>query len=253
MLAAVGVAQAMRLSLQSRYAARTEDRQQAWFLAETAVQTACQRLSKDDFAGPAQPVTFGSGSFRYTVEDEQALLPLNSIPKEYLRQLPGFSPEAAEALRGPEAKPIAHLGELRALAGYNAAALEELVPLVTVHGTGPVNLNTAPLPVLRSLGFSESFAAVVSDFRNGADGQFGTPDDGFFKDLEAIAQKLLNPANPLLSPEDARLLRDFLPMLGVASSLFRVAGEGRVTRSGVTARVTAIVDRNGTIWGWHED
>lgn len=264
------MAQAARLSLQSRFAARTEDQQQAWFLAETAVQTFSQALAEDDPAwdgwkepwakGPAQSVTLGLGSFLYTVFDEQALLPLNSLPSDFLLRLPGFTPESSQTLlaQRAEGKLPRHLGELRALAGYNAEALEDLVPLVTVSGSGPVNLNTAGRPVLTQLQFSEALLQAVDRFRLGADVLPGTPDDGVFEraDLEEISSKLLQETGYLLTPEDVTLLNGLLQeprLLGVSSGSFWVRAEGQVARSGARVTVKAVVDRSGTVRGWYED
>lgn len=264
------MAQATRLSLQSRYAARTEDQQKAWFLAASAVQTFSKVLSEDDPAwdgwkepwakGPAQAVTLGPGSFLYTVRDEQALLPLNSLPADFLLRLPGFTPESSQALpaQRAEGKLLHHLGELRALAGYNAEALEELVPLATVHGGAPVNLNTAGRPVLEKLQFSEALLQAIDRFRMGADAVVGTQDDGVFEraDLEEISSKLLQGTGYLLTPEDAAFLNGLLQeprLLGVTSGWFRVQAEGQAARSGARVRVEAVVDRSGTLGGWHED
>lgn len=264
------MAQATRLSLQSRFAARAEDQQQAWFLAASGVQAFSQALAEDNPAwdgwkeswakGPDQAVALGPGSFLYNVLDEQALLPLNSLPVDFLLRLPGFNPESSEVLlaRRAEGKPVQHLGELRALAGYNAAALEELVPLVTVHGHGPVNLNTAGRPVLEKLQFLEALLQAIDRFRMGADAVTGTQDDGVFEkaDLEEISSKLLQETGYLLTPEDVTLLNGLLQeprLLGVASGWFRVQAEGRTARSGARMRVEAVVDRSGTLRGWHED
>lgn len=269
-LAAVGVAQATRLSLQSRYAARVQDQQQAWFFAESAVETVRVLLSEDDPAwdapketwarAPSQPMALATGSFLYQVRDEQSLLPLNGLPLEVLLRLPGFNEPSAQAVlsRRAEGKRVAHLGELRALAGYDAGALEELAALATVHGTGPVNLNTAGRAALEKLGLLGPFLDVVENFRTGTDGTAGTDDDGVFEraDLEEIATKLLAGTGYLLTLEDTNLLNALLqgekPMLGVASGWFRVTAEGRVTRSGVRTRVEAALDRSGTVGGWHE-
>ena len=269
-LATVTIAQATRLSLQSRYASKSRDLQESWFLAESAVQAASQVLSEDKNSWdsdkeswaqePSKPVVLGPGSFLYKVRDEQALLPLNTLSKEFLLRLPGFNEFSVQALlaRRAEGKTIVHVGELRTMAGYDVSKLEELVPLVTVYGSGPVNLNTASRPVLETFQLSKSLVDSMESFRVGRDGIAGTGDDGFFErvDLEEISSKLLNSVGYLLTPEDVTLFSTLLqggaPMLGVASGWFRVTVEGRVARSGVQTKVEAVVDRAGKIGGWNE-
>lgn len=270
-LATVGVAQATRLSLQARFSSQSWEREQAWYLAWTGVQSVSQLLAQDDPAydawkerwaqSPAELIPFGTGSFLTThVRDEQAALPLNALGADLLLRLPGFTEAACQALlaRRSEDKTIAHPAQLLTLPGFDAAALPDLLPLVTVHGVGPVNLNTAGREVLEKLGFSGSLAEAVERFRNGTDGVIGTEDDGVFEKtgLEEISQKLRTVVGYTLTPEDSTLLNGLLqggrPMLGVASGLFRVEVEGQTARGGGRVRAEAVVDRSGTVREWHE-
>lgn len=269
-LATVGVAQATRLSLQVRFTSQSWEREQAWYLAWTGVQSVSQLLAQDDPAydawkerwaqSPAEPIPFGVGSFLTHVRDEQATLPLNVLGADLLLRLPGFTEAACQTLltRRSEGKTITHPAQLLTLPGFDAAALPDLLPWVTVHGVGPVNLNTASREVLEKLGFSGLLLEAVERFRNGADGMVGTEDDSVFEKtgLEEISQKLRTAVGYTLTPEDSTFLNGFLqgekPLLGVASGLFRVETEGQTARGGGRVRAEAVVDRNGTVRGWHE-
>lgn len=269
-LTTLGVAQATRLSLQSRMTRNIHDQHQAWFLAWSATQAAAALLSQDltphdvlndPWAkGPAEPVPWdGGGSFRFNLRDEQALLPLNAIPQEILLRLPGFNASAASVLlaRRAEGKIVAHLAELLALAAFESAALEQLVPLVTVYGEQGVNVNTAEKTVLEKLGFSEPLAAALEQFRKGPDSVSGNSDDGVLEraDVEEIAQKLQAAVAYTMTPEEATVLNGLLqrekPLWGVGSQYFRVQVEGRSGR-GIQVRAETVMERNGTLRGWNE-
>lgn len=270
-LAAVGIAQAVRLSQELRWSGRLQERRQAWFLCWTGLEAASQLLAKDPepaWDAPREPwgqapreqVPFQGGSFLYKISDEQARIPLNSAPLEQVLRLPGFTPEAAGELMAcrAEGRLISHLGELPALAGFQPDLLPDLEPLVTLQPSGAVNLNTASAEVLSAMGVSPSLAERVAAYRNGADGLPGTPDDAVFAELEQAPADLETGSGPLPA-EDQAALGSMISsgQVGVRSSFFRVVVEGRSARHQARRKVEAILKRGGQngapqIRGWHE-
>ncbi len=269
-LAAVGIMQATRLSQELRWSGRLQEREQAWFLCWTGLEAASQLLARDPVAWDAprepwgqtlkQAVPFQGGSFLYKISDEQARIPLNSATVEILLLLPGFTPEAANGLiaRRGEGRVLSHLGELRGLSGFQPELLPDLEPLVTLHPTGSVNLNTASVEVLSALGLLRPLGERIAAYRNGSDGAPGTPDDAVFSDLELVISDL-DKAFVQMSLEDRIALGNLISSqeVGVRSSFFRVALEGRSARHQVRREVEAVVERGGQwdapkIRGWHE-
>lgn len=270
-LAAVGITQATRLSQELKWSGRLQEREQSWFLCWTGLEAASQLLAQDpEFAwdapketwgqAPQEAVPFQGGAFLYTVSDEQARIPLNSAPAEVLLRLPGFTPEAANDLlaRRAEGWVPAHLGELPLLAGFQPELLSDLEPLVTLHPTGGVNLNTASSEGLCALGLSTALADRIAAYRTGPDGTWGTADDAVFTDLERVVPDLEAAFGPL-APEDQVALGNLISsqQVGVRSSFFRVTLEGRSARHQVRRRATAVLERGGQdespeIRGWHE-
>ena len=270
-LAALGIAQATRLSLELKWAGRLQERDQAWYLCWTGLEAASDLLVRDPELGwdaPSEPwgqapdseIPFNGGAFLYKISDEQARIPLNSAPAEVLLRLPGFTPAAVEGLlaRREQGKTPAHPGELAALEGFEADAAASLEPLVTFQAASAVNLNTAPAPVLSALGLSSSFSAQIVAYRDGSDGVPATADDRAFTDVERIVPDLEGALGPL-TPEDQAAIGGLISSqrLGVRSSFFRVALDGWSSAHRVRRSAEAIVERGGqgdgaNVRGWHE-
>ncbi|MBI3615874.1 MAG: general secretion pathway protein GspK [Candidatus Omnitrophica bacterium] len=285
-LAAIGILQATQLSLELKWAGRLQEERQAWYLARTGVEVAGARISTDDPAwdslrdswgqAPKDPVAFGPGTFRYSVTDENARIPLNALGEldkalapqglNLLGQL-GFPPSAAQQLldrlNQVPAKPIRHLGELLALSGMTPELLSQMVSWVTVYGNGPVNINTASVEVLTRLGLSSGLAnQMVTLYRSGPgpDGIAGTSDDGIFTDAGQIGPVLSANFGPLASADQAllaALVGHNPPLLGVSSAFFRVESEGRAGRHGIQKKIAAVLERKSPgalplLRGWNE-
>lgn len=270
-LSAAAVAQGTRVSLQLKWVGRLAESRQCGYLAWTAAEIAGQELALDEELAwdarkepwgkvSADPTPFPSGWLRYRIRDEQARIPLNNAPLDLLIRLPGFSPQSAEDLvaRRAAGKPVAHPGELLSLTGFQKEELPALAEWVTVYGSGPVNLNTAPAQVLGFLGLSASLAERIAAFTRGPDGEPGTQDDGLFPDLEQIVPVLEGQLGPL-TPEDQITVGNLIStqLLGVRSSFFQVEAEGWVHPNGIHARMLAVMERVDpqsppVLRGWHE-
>lgn len=270
------IALATRLSLQLKWTGRLQESRQAWYLAWTALNAAAQELSADPEPAwdapkeswgqvPSKPIAFQQGRFTYRIQDQQARIPLNAVTptpawQEILAGLPGLNAQAAQALivRLQEGRPVRHLSELLFLPGFQKEGLDLLLPLVNLHGTGSVNLNAAPLEVLKQLGLSAQISGQIVELRTGPDGKWGTADDGTFPDPEQILPILDGRYGPLL-PEDVLRLQALISgqVIGVRSFLFEVEVEGWTQAHDLHKRVLAVVERGAPgakplIRGWHE-
>ena len=273
-LAALGIAQATRVSLESKWAGRLQESQQAGSLAWAGLELASDRLRRDpresdapkDIWGqiPERAIPFPPGTFNYKISDEQARIPLNAAPADLLATLPGFTAQSAEELvlqrTTPPGKRVAHLGELARLPGFDKDQMERLEPLVSVHGTG-VNLNTASPDVLGRLLISPDTVTRIVNFRLGPDGKWGTPDDGIFPqaDADEIVRLMDRGQPPRIPEQDKNRISTLIsmnpPLLGVKSSFFRVELEGRTARHKILKKARAVVQREGPnlkIREWHE-
>jgi len=205
---------------------------------------------------------FTSGSFRYEISDLQARIPLNAAGLDLLQALPGFDAQIAADLiariTDPDTpKPIAHLAELTTL-GFSADDLEALAPLVTVHGAGPMNLNTVYPEVLDVLGISAAGVDLVDAYRKGSDGVLGTEDDRIFEETGTILTDM-EAAGVILPAGDKTVLSELIQSqsIRVASSWFQIEAEGVSKRHTLRQRVRAVLNRESaqapaTIGGWHE-
>jgi len=275
-LATAVISQATRLSLELRWVDRMQEAHQARYLALTGIEVAKVLLFQDDPAWdspweawgkvPKEPIPFEFGTFRYQILDEQAKVPINAAASLVLSQLPGFTPQAAEELvrrRTQEQRSLTHLGELITLErdfGFQPEALSELESLVTVHGVGPVNLNSASVDVLKRIGLAEELATKILQYRDrpgrGVDGISGTADDGSFPraDPGEIQQVLEDDSGPLGDPNGWVTLGNLLneKLVGVGSSFFHVEVEGKSSRHGIQRSVVTVLERAGTVRGWYE-
>ena len=272
LLSAAAVALGVRIALQLKLARRFQESRQSWYLAWAASEIAGRELASDNELAWDAPKErwgavlpdgspFSAGWLRYRIQDEQARIPINCAPVEIIARLPGFSLLAADELiaRRNDGKPVAHLGELLALPGFRKEGLPELAGMATVYGSGAVNINTAPAPVLTHLGLSPSLSDRIAAFRLGPDGEWGTRDDGVFPDVERIIPLLEEGSGPLL-PEDQTALGNLIASqrIGVRSSFFQVEAEGWIQTDGIHSKVSAVLERAGSsgplvLRGWSEN
>jgi general secretion pathway protein K len=205
-------------------------------------------------------------AYEVRVEDASARLPLNLASEDELRALflaagAGFQeadvaaqsvldwrdPDGLHRARGaewddwyrtlpvpvrPRNGPFESVDELRHVRGMERL-YPRVVPLLTVLGTGRVNLNTAPPEVLRALpGMDDESVGLVLSRRRGP-----RPLRDFFE-----VEGQLSP------PSRARLqgaLQAFLERAAFDSDLVEVEASGRVEGLPFTRTVRALVARSG--------
>ena len=199
-----------------------------------------QQLLKEVHAGDG---TFSIGTaegeqgFQAGLIDEQRKLNINTAaPEQLTRLIEHLTPDAPAAelaaaivdwrdepagIFCQAAAALCHnatldtVDELRLVPGIAPAIFEAIKSYVTVYGTGLVNVNTAPVVVLDALGGKG----------------------------ETWAEQ--RKAQPFTSSPDTSI-----PNLGVASTHFTVAVQGRLA-SGGTTYLQAVIDREGHVLSWN--
>jgi general secretion pathway protein K len=108
---------------------------------------------------------------------------------------------------------------------------------LTVYGNGKVNLNTAPLEVLRAIpGLSERSARRIVQVRDGPDGAPGTSDDRPFANLGEVT------ALCRLGEFETDVVNKFCK---VNSEYFRIQSESSIAGGRVACRLEVVVHRVG--------
>lgn len=223
-----------RISL--RAAVNFRDNQRAYYIARSGVNVAGLLLSDNLKNGKAQdnieqrewqPVPIMTGSdtvLNIRWEDEAGKIPISTVVKgndAYKRLTTLFD------LRGVSQEFLDRMAEdkksFRLLSELHAVLSEEdylkIKDFVTVSPIGRININTAPVEVLQSIGMSAGLAGMVKDKR----------EREVFKKMEEV--------NAFLGPENTMIAG----MLDVTSNLFKVNSYASV--GGYTKQVEAVISR----------
>ena len=140
---------------------------------------------------------FEGDSVRYTIEDLERYVSINTAPEDLVEHLPGIGRPVARQIHfrrsgtdesgtpsGTGRVPFQDIAELRGLRGiadgdwHGHGEEPGLRDLITTFGDGRINVNTATYDVLRVLPeVGEQAAKDILAWRNGDDGEFGTADD----------------------------------------------------------------------------
>lgn len=246
-------------------------------------------LFRDRRVGPGQFALVAgagpSGEARYGLVDEERFLNLSTAPVEVLQALAQTAggldaedalafaesvadwrdpddeqrPSGAEAFRyrsQPEGYPCKNgpfesLEELLLVHGVTPALQRRLAPMLTVFGSGRLNLNTAPREALRALGLSHEGVAGLLAYRAGEDSEDLTDDDRQIPSLQSLSAEL----EPWVPAEDLARLQHLSDeqAIGVGSSTFRLSIEARGEDPAHGVRVHCVIDRAGTILAWAEE
>jgi general secretion pathway protein K len=121
-------------------------------------------------------------------------------------------------------RPFTHVSELRLVRGVTSEVYAELAPYVCALPAGtPINVNTASVPVLQTLGDNISKAQAESLWQNGQAHWSGT----FWKDWSGIT------VDPSVVPSDR---------VGLSSSYFLARGD--VTLDGIPVTFYSLIERS---------
>jgi general secretion pathway protein K len=266
MIMALSLSAAVRADLEQTR--RFQDATAAEFLAKGGVEWAIHYLNMVDTQGHLwqapwqdQPALFrgrvlgpgiidlsyvdASGETRYGLQDEEARVNVNTAPAALLAGLPGSTPAIADAIvkqrqqrRLVAPEELVARGIVSAETFYGTAGAPGIDPYLTVWGSGKINLNTAPKPVLGALpGMTAVLAEAIVQHRQGVDRQPGTADDRYFRAVsDLLAVKGMTRAT----------LTRVESWLTVAPTAFRVGVTGQVIsgQGGMSVhRRLAIIDR----------
>lgn len=152
----------------------------------------------------------------------------------------------------PKDQPVEVLEELLWVKGMSPEILDALRPYVTVHGSGNLNINTASEPVLYAVGIPEHLVDLIISFRQGADQEDGTEDDGVFSQESTIVSTL--DSFTTLSEDDKNFMTQMVQtgQLRVSSAYFRIRTEAYLPNKSMRFAVECIYERYGRIVFWHE-
>ncbi|RMF89695.1 MAG: hypothetical protein D6736_07990 [Nitrospinota bacterium] len=207
------------------------------------------RFQEVSFAGGVFTVSHQgtSGETLYGMQDEESRIHLNKAPPSLLAALPGMNLARAEAAirhrtGQPFATPAEFVSWLAAQPGGLSDGEREILPrLTTVWGTGRINLNTAPAPVLLALpGMTPERVARLLQHRRGPDGREGTADDQPFPSLAALQEW------GLIQGEEGLSWRPLVTVSSTTFSFVSRASIGRLRPATVTVHV--VVQRQGKDW-----
>jgi DNA uptake protein ComE-like DNA-binding protein len=97
--------------------------------------------------------------------DEGALINLNTASLDVLKRLPGMDEELAQGIVNSGLRPFSCVNEVFLVEGMNSENFLLFKDLVTVYGTGKININTASPAVLLALGLDKDTVAAIVRFR----------------------------------------------------------------------------------------
>jgi len=153
------------------------------------------------------------------------------------------------------------LEELILVKGIKPDIFYAIKDFISLYGDGKVNINTAPYPVLRALGLSDSLSNKIIHCRAGGDGIEGTEDDEVFMKTSDIIS-ILTTRESLTQSEIASINNLLITnAVTIESNYFRVISEGYLAdieneNTGNdrknSKKITCIVHRNGKIVYWQE-
>jgi len=143
------------------------------------------------------------------------------------------------------------LDELLLVKGVTEKIFMQIKSYVTIYGNGKVNVNTAPLSVLLSLGLSQNVVEKIVLFRNGPDSLEATEDDYVFDDASGITTSL-NQLYPLSEAENEQLHSVAMRYLNIQSSYFMANSIAQLNNRDTTVQVNSVIDQNGIIFSWQE-
>jgi hypothetical protein len=155
---------------------------------------------------------------------------------------------------GPRNSHFASPEELLLVKGMGPDIFLRVRKYVTVFSNGRVNINTASLPVLVSLGLNEELARKVISFRAGMDRTEGTIDDNTFYSADSILETLSG-YYPLSAIDVDELTKTVAGgIVDTRSGTFNALCTSELDRGKANGKIVCIFDKSGNIryWGYRE-
>ena len=145
------------------------------------------------------------------------------------------------------------LEELLLVREMTQTIFDKVKDYITIYGEGAVNINTADVLVLQSLGMSDTLAEKILLFREGDDGREATEDDNFFDNTQTVTTVLSGKRS--LSPEETGQLDGIVGdgLIGVRSDHFRGHSLGGFLDRDVFMEIVFVINRDEEILYWREN
>ena len=157
--------------------------------------------------------------------DEGALINLNVVSTDVLKRLPGIDDADAQNLVNSGLRPFKAINEVLLVEGISKDKFLLFKDLVTVHGVGKININTASRGVLLALGLDADVVEEILRFRQEHKIENPNPESNEdfgsgFSSSAKIIDDLKSFASLGLTQEQNLLV--LLPMLDVKSEYLRL-------------------------------
>jgi len=113
------------------------------------------------------------------IDEDDSVNANGAEARHYWMQKQAYSPKNAE---------LDSFEELLLVKGVTPDIYVKVLPSITLHSSGKVNLNTASSKVIQAKGLDKKTADAVIEYRAGRDRKEGTEDDRFFSVREGMAE-----------------------------------------------------------------
>lgn len=199
----------------------------------------------------------------FEIEDAERRISINRAPEEILEELPQLDRSVLRRIlkrrtegehEGEGSTPFQALEELLAIEGideeawYGADGVPGLRDLLTVWGSGRINVNTALPEVLACIpDLGDSSVGAILAYRAGTDGELYTRDDRGFKSMQDLSERTGIEGDP-------RRALDRYCM--VQSAHFKIKGTATRRTGKVRAACSAfaeVVDSRAKVVAWQEE
>ncbi|MBI2431508.1 MAG: general secretion pathway protein GspK [Candidatus Hydrogenedentes bacterium] len=208
------------------------------------------------------PGEFANDVVQFKIVDAESLINVNRAPEALLEEVEGIGRRIARKIvtrreegedgEGPSA--FQAIEEIRFLEGFDdddwfgTEKEPGLKDILTTHGDGHINVNTASKAVLNCIPeLDDGAIAQILAYRAGGDGKPGTPDDQGFRSIEEVGSVAG------VRGDGMQALQQFCT---VDSGVFMI--QGIATRRGgkIRASVTAVAVAGSSVarlLSWRED
>ncbi|MFH1189729.1 MAG: hypothetical protein V1682_03480 [Candidatus Omnitrophota bacterium] len=243
-------------------------------------------LGDGTFSAVKPPAAEGSGE-EYGLTDEESKININKAPQNVLKNLfekdAGLSADDAGAIAdsmldwvdrddsihkdGKEKSYYEFLSEpypckngyfespeeLMLVAGVTREIFDKVKDIITIYGSGTVNVNTAGARVLTAIGLSGETSAKIINFREGVGSDNADEKKAnVFTDASTIASVLKE--SGAIAGDEAGQIAGAAGMIGVKSDNFRGTIKGSWGRAGRAQDITFVYDRaDKLIKYWREE
>jgi len=158
--------------------------------------------------------------FVYSMTDEESYVNINNATGSVLENLPDMNKRKATAIKQFEHRPFGAKEELLLIDEIDEEDYTLFKDLITIHGSGGVNINTCSKEILEVLGMKKRLITNIMNFRKGNDNESDTADDGVFKSMDTIIDDIKNEFFLSLKEE-----QDLISL--VSTGIFSVGSDNR--------------------------